>query len=157
MNFLKSQFADSQLNNIHTKQESKMKKTMVVMLGIIIILLIVLSIWGGINFIEIKEKVNSVKTSLTVTQDSIKETIKNIKEAKKVIVSAERIIEQANTDLEYLNDNLKKGLNEIRIDVKLLEEKRKLVDKEIAKIKENIPGKNKILKEPEYHKLGVVK
>jgi biopolymer transport protein ExbB/TolQ len=142
---------------LYKNQESKMKKTVIVMLGILIIFLIIISIWGGINFIEIKEKVNSVKNNLILTQDSLKNTIKNINEARKDIIKAKETIEQANTDLEKLNDNLKKELVDIRSNVKLLEKKRELLDGRIAKLKENIPGDQKVLKEPDYHKLGAEK
>lgn len=134
-----------------------MKKTTIVMLGIIIILLIVLSFWGGINFVEIKEKVNSVKNNLTLTQDSLESTIRNINEVRKDMALAQKTIEQANMDLKMLDDNLKKELIEIRSNVRLLEEKRKSMDEIIVQIKNNIPGDLKILKEPEYHKLGAAK
>ncbi len=134
-----------------------MKKTIIVMLGIVITFQIIISIWGGINFIEIKEKVNSVKNNLILTQDSIKNTIQNINEVRKDIVKAKKIIEKSNIDLEQLSDNLKKGIITVRNNIRLLEEKRKSLDERITRIKENIPGEPKILKEPEYHKLGAEK
>ena len=134
-----------------------MKKTTIVMLGIIIILLIVLSYWGGINFFEIKEKVNSVKNNLTITQDSLKITIRNINEVKKDIARTQKIIEQANMDLKQLENNFKKEFIDIKHNVGLLEEKRKSLDKKIAEIKDKIPGHLKVLREPEYHNLGAEK
>ena len=131
-----------------------MKKTTIVMLGIIIILLIVLSYWGGINFFEIKEKVNSVKNNLTITQDSLKITIRNINEVKKDIARTQKIIEQ---DLKKLENNFKKEFIDIKHNVGLLEEKRKSLDKKIAEIKDKIPGHLKVLREPEYHNLGAEK
>jgi chromosome segregation ATPase len=134
-----------------------MKKTLIVMLGIIIIVLVVLSFWGRINFIEIKEKVDSVKNNLTLTRDSLKITIQNINEVRKDINLAKKTIEQANKDLEQLSNNLNKELNNMKTNIKVLEEKRTLVDGKIAKIKNNIPGQLKILREPEYKKLGADK
>ncbi len=134
-----------------------MNKTINIMLGIIIILLLAISIWGGLNLKEIKEKVNSVKNSITVAQDSIKETIGNINRARKEIIEAEKTIEKANADLAEAHYKLGKELNRMKDNMKLLEGKRKTSDDKIARIKNIIPGDEKILKEPEYQKLGAVK
>ncbi|MFZ0454263.1 MAG: hypothetical protein WCE54_07520 [Ignavibacteriaceae bacterium] len=131
-----------------------MRNTIVLMLGIIIILLIILSIWGGINFAEIKEKVNSVNTGLTVTQDSIKETIKNINEARNAISEAKESIESANLDLEKLNIKLDKEFMDIIRKVKLLQENKSLLAEKIESIKKDIPGDLKVLREPSYQKIG---
>ena len=134
-----------------------MKKTTIVMLGLIIVLLIVISFWGGINFTEIKEKVNSVKNNLTLTQDSLKITIRNISEARKDITFAKKTIEQTNIELEQLNNKLKKELINIENSFRQLEGKRKLMNEKIAGIKNDIPGESKVLKEPVYQKLGADK
>ena len=134
-----------------------MKKTIIIMLGLIIVLLIAISFWGGINFTEIKEKVNSVKNNLTLTQDSLKITIRNISEARKDITFAKKTIEQTNIELEQLNNKLKKELIDIENSFRQLEGKRKLLAEKIAGIKNDIPGKSKVLKEPVYQKLGAEK
>ena len=76
-----------------------MKKTIIVMSGIIIVFLIVISFWGGINFTEIKEKVNSVKNNLTFTQDSLKSAIQNIDEVRKDISLAKKLLNKQTCSL----------------------------------------------------------
>ena len=76
-----------------------MKKTIIVMSGLIIVLLIVISFWGGINFTEIKEKVNSVKNNLTFTQDSLKSAIQNIDEVRKDISLAKKLLNKQTCSL----------------------------------------------------------
>lgn len=134
-----------------------MDKKVLVMLGLIIVILIGLSIFGGINFSEIKEKVTTVKNSVTSAQDSIKETIKNINKIKDAVAEAKTTIDQTNLDLIQMNKKLRLEFNKIKSSVNELEEKRKLLDSTIAKIKEQIPGEPKELKEPQYKKLGATR
>jgi predicted nucleic acid-binding Zn-ribbon protein len=76
---------------------------------------------------------------------------------KDAIAEAKRTIDETNLDLVAMNSRLKQEFNKIRTSVKELEEKRKSLDEEIAKIKDKIPGEPKELKEPQYHNLEVVR
>lgn len=127
-----------------------MDKTIKVMLGIVISILIALSVFGGVNFSEIKEKVTSVENRVTNAQSGIKESIKNIDSVKNAIVEAKAIIDQTNLDLDEMGKKLRWEFNQIKSTVKDLEEKRKTLDEEIAKIKEKIPGDQKELPEIIY-------
>ena len=134
-----------------------MNKTIIVMLGIIIIILIVLSIFEGNNFSEIKTKVTLVENSVVSARDSIKETIKNIKKVKDSINDAKKTIDGVNIDLNKMDDKLRQEFIKIESGVKELEEKKKSLDMEIAKLKDKIPDKSKELKEPKYQNIGDAK
>lgn len=134
-----------------------MNKTVTVLIVLILLILIGVAIFGGINFRQIQEKVTSVKTDVTSTQDSIKETIKNINQVKDAIAEARIKIDQTNIDLLKMNDKLKVELARIKSSVRELEEIKKTLDMEILAIKNRIPGEPKELKEPEYQRLGVLR
>ena len=134
-----------------------MNKTITILLGIIIVFLILLSIFEGNNFSEIKSKVTSVENNVASASDSIKETIKNINKVKDAITSAQETIDRINIDLNKMDNKLKQEFINIKSGLKELEEKKKSLDMEIAKLKDKIPGDSKELKEPKYQKLGDAK
>ena len=120
-----------------------MNKTITILLGIIIVFLILLSIFEGNNFSEIKSKVTSVENNVASASDSIKETIKNINKVKDAITSAQETIDRINIDINKMDNKLKQEFINIKSGLKELEEKKKSLDMEIAKLKDKIPGDSK--------------